>query len=105
MKGDDEGGEADEEKKGTRRPRWADWDGEEEEEVRQRATEEDWHKTRNGQGIVWLDYSDEEEEGEEEAAGGRSERCEVWKERVSGRVEMRSEENEECKEDEENKES
>ena len=30
VKGDDEGGEVDEDRKGTRRPRWADWDGEEE---------------------------------------------------------------------------
>ena len=31
MKGDDEGGEADEEMKRTRRPRWADWDDKEKE--------------------------------------------------------------------------
>ena len=44
---------------------------------------------------MWLDCSDEEQEGQEEAAGERGERCEVWKDRVSGRVEMWSEESEE----------
>ena len=98
MKGDDEG-EEDEEKKGTRRPRWADWDGEE--EARQGTSEGKWHKARKEQGIIWLDGSDEEHEGQEGSAGGRGERCEVRNERVSGRVEVWNEENEESKEDEE----
>ena len=29
---------------------------------------------------MWLDGSDEEQDGQEEAAGERRERCEVWKE-------------------------
>ena len=37
---------------------------------------------------MWLDGSDEKQEGQEGSAGGRGERCEMWKERVSGRVEM-----------------
>ena len=44
---------------------------------------------------MWLDCSDGEQEGQEETARERGERCEVWKERVSGRVEVRSEENKE----------
>ena len=47
---------------------------------------------------MWLDGSDEEKDGQEEAAGERGERCEVCKERASGRVEMWSEEKEEPEE-------
>ena len=39
MEGDDEGGEVDEERKEARRPRWADWDDKEDEEVRQGASD------------------------------------------------------------------
>ena len=66
--------EAVEEKRGTRKLRWAD------------ATtrkEEGWEE------VMWLDRSDEEQEGQEESARERGERYEVWKERVSGRVEVR----------------
>ena len=52
--------------------------------------EEGWKRK-----VMWLDCSDEEQEGQEGEAGGRGERCEVWKERVSGRGEMWSEESEE----------
>ena len=44
VNGDDEGEEADEEKKATRKPRWADC--EEEEEARRGAAEGEWHKAR-----------------------------------------------------------
>ena len=40
---------------------------------------------------------DGEQEGQEETAKERGERCEVWKESASGRVEVWSEENEEPK--------
>ena len=48
---------------------------------------------------MWLHRSDEEQE----EAGERGERCEVWKERVRGRVVLWSEENEEPEVHEENK--
>ena len=51
--------------------------------------------------MKWLDCSDEEQRGEEGATGERGERCKVRKERVSGRVEMWSEESEEQGEEEE----
>ena len=86
VNGDDEGEEADKEKGGTRNLRWADC--EEEEGARQGAAEGEWHKSRKEQGVMWLDGSDEEQEGYEGSAGG--ERCEVC-----GRVEVWSEE---CKE-------
>ena len=69
VNGDDEGEEADEEKEGTRKPRWADCE-EEEEEARQGAAEGERHKARKEQGIMWLDDSDEEQEGQEGSAGG-----------------------------------
>ena len=86
VNGDDKGDEADEEKEGTRKPRWADC--EEEEDARQGAGEGEWHKASKEHGIVWLDGSGEEQEGHEGSAGG--ERCEVC-----GRVEVWSEEQEE----------
>ena len=70
-----------EEERGTRKLRWADCDDKE---------EEGWKKK-----VMWLDCSDGEQERQEETAKERGERCEVWKERVSGRVEVRSEENKE----------
>ena len=76
--------EAVEDKEGTRKLRWADC----EEGARQGAAEGEWHKARKEQGIMWLDGSDEEQEGHEGSAGG--ERCEVC-----GRVEVWSEESEE----------
>ena len=77
--------EAVEEERGTRKLRWADcYDKEEEEGWKRKA--------------MWLDGSDEEQGGQEEAAEERSERCEVWKERLSGRVEVSSEENQEPEE-------
>ena len=84
VNGDDEGEEADEEKGGTRKLRWADCE-EEEVGARQGAAEGEWHKARKEQGIMWLDGSDEEQEGHGGSAGG--ERCEVC-----GRVEVWSEE-------------
>ena len=54
----------------------------------QGAAEGEWHKASKEQGIMWLDGSDEEQEGHEGSAGG--ERCEVC-----GRVEVWSEESEE----------
>ena len=75
-------------RKGTRKLRWADC--EEEVGARQGVAEEEWHKARKEQGIMWLDGSDEEQEGREGSAGG--ERCEVC-----GRVEVWSEEQEEEK--------
>ena len=60
VNGDDEGEEADEEKGGTRKLRWADC---EEEGARQGAVEGEWHKARKEQGIMCLDGSDEEQEG------------------------------------------
>ena len=45
---------------GTRRLRWADCE-EEEEGARQGAAEEEWHKARKEQGIMWLDGSYEEQ--------------------------------------------
>ena len=87
MKGDDEVGE-DEEKKGSRRPRSADWDRVE--EVRQGTSEGKWHKARTEQGSIWLDGSDEEQEKQEGSAKEKGERCEVRKEEskwTSGDVE------------------
>ena len=89
VNGDDEGEEADEEKGGTRNLRWADC--EEEEGARQGAAEGEWHKSRKEQGIMWLDGSDEEQEGH--GGSTRGERCEVC-----GRVEVWSEESEEQEE-------
>ena len=74
MKGYDEGGEVDEERRGARRPIWADWDDKEDAEVRQGVSEGKWHQARKEQGIMWLDGSDEEQEGQEGSAGGRGER-------------------------------
>ena len=71
VNGDDEGGEADEGKGGTRNLRWADC----EEGARQGAAEGEWHKSRKEQGIMWLDGSDEEREGHGGSTG--DERCEV----------------------------
>ena len=88
VNGDDEGEEAGEEKEGTRKLIRADCEEEEEEGARQGAAEGEWHKARNEQGIMWLDGSDEEQEGHEGSAGG--ERCEVC-----GRVEVWSEVSEE----------
>ena len=69
-------GEAEEEKKGTRRLRWVDCD-DNEEEGRQEAAEEEWHKVRKEQRIVkLLVCSDEELEKQEEAAEEKEERCE-----------------------------
>ena len=102
--------EAAEEKEGTRKLRWADCDDKEEEEDHREAVrksvemrqkekvepavtdpgEEGWKRK-----VLWLDCSDEEQERQEGEAGERSEKCEVWKERVSGRVEMWGEQNEE----------
>ena len=67
-----------EEERGTRKLRWADCDG----QGRRRLEEES--------DVVRL----------QETAKERGERCEVWKERVSGRVEVRSEENKEPRGDE-----
>ena len=72
-----------------RKPRWADSE-EEAEEVRQGAAEGEWHKARKEQGIMWLDGSDKEQDGQEGSARGRGERCEVC-----GRVEVWSEVSEE----------
>ena len=88
----DKGGKGHE---GTRKLRWADCE-EEEEGARQGAAEGEWHKARKEQGIIWLDGSDEDQEGHEGSAGG--ERCEVC-----GRLEVWSEEvwSEESEEQEE----
>ena len=102
--------EAAEGKEGTRKMRWADCDDIEEEEDHREAVrksvemmqkeeveqammdagEEGWKRK-----VMWFDCSDEEQGEREEEAGERGERYEVWKGRVSGRVEMWSEENEE----------
>ena len=89
VNGDDQGEEADKEKGGTQNLRWADC--EEDEGERQGAAEGEWHKSRKEQGIMWLDGSDEEQEGHGGSTGG--ERCEVC-----GRVEMWGEESEEQEE-------
>ena len=71
---DPEEGEVEEEKKGTRRLRWADCD-DNEEEGRQEVAEEKWHKARKEQRIVkQIDCSDEEQEWQEKAAVEEEER-------------------------------
>ena len=45
--------------------------------VRQGAAEGEWHKARKRQSIVMLLGCNEEQEGQERAAGARGERCEV----------------------------
>ena len=103
----DDEAEADDEKEGTRKPRWADCE-EGEEKARQGAAEGDWHKARKKQGIMWLDGRDQLEEKVKGVRCGRRQQVDEWRcraKRGKSKEDAASKESKESKASKEDKES